>query len=131
MNWLAIICAAIAYWILGFIWYSALFGKIWAAALEQRGMKLERGGMVPKMIGTFIANFVAAVVMARLLERMKGVPDIFHGLRVGAAMGIGFSGTALTIQYLWESKPFKVWLIDAAYHLLGCIVLGAILGVWS
>jgi hypothetical protein len=28
MNWLAIICAAIAYWILGWLWYSALFGKI-------------------------------------------------------------------------------------------------------
>jgi hypothetical protein len=41
MNWLAIICAAVAYWILGWLWYSALFGKIWVAGLEQHGVKLE------------------------------------------------------------------------------------------
>jgi len=45
-------------------------------------------------------------------------------------VGLGFSGTALTIQYLWESKPFKVWLIDASHHFFGCIALGGILAVW-
>jgi len=130
MNWLAIICAAVAYWILGWLWYSALFGKIWVAGLEQRGVKLEKGGMAPKMIGTFIANLLAAVIMARLIQRIGGGPDILRGLRLGAGMGIGFSATALTIQYLWESRPFKVWLIDASYHFFGCIALGVILSVW-
>ena len=31
MNWLAILCAGVAYFFLGFVWYSLLFGKIWAA----------------------------------------------------------------------------------------------------
>jgi len=130
MNWLVIICAAIAYWILGWLWYSALFGKIWVGGLEQRGVKLEKGGMAPKMIGSFIANLVAAVIMARLIQRIGGKPDVLHGLRLGAGMGIGFSATALTIQYLWESKPFKLWLIDASYHVFGCILLGVILSLW-
>ena len=130
MNWLAIICAAIAYWILGWLWYSVLFGKTWVAGLEQHGVKLERSGMAPKMIGTFIANLVAAIIMARLIQRIGGRPDILHGLRLGAGMGIGFSATALTIQHLWESKPFKVWLIDVTYHFVGCIALGVILSAW-
>src|SRR5712692_4464601 len=56
MNWLAIICAAAAYWIIGAIWYMALFGKIWAAGIQQHGVKLEPSGMPAKMIGNFICN---------------------------------------------------------------------------
>jgi biotin transporter BioY len=129
MNWLAVICAAVAYWILGWLWYSALFGKIWIAGLEQHGVKLEKGGMAQKMIGTFIANLVASVIMMRLIAR-TGIMDLAHGLKLGAGVGVGFSATAITIQYLWESKPFKVWLIDASYHFFGCILLGAILSAW-
>jgi uncharacterized protein DUF1761 len=129
MNWLAIICAAVAYWILGAIWYMALFGKTWAAAIEQHGVKLQQSGMAMKMIGNFIGNLVAAVIMARLIGRI-GTADLVHGLRLGAGVGVGFSATALGIQYLWESKPIKVWLIDASYHVLGCALLGAILAVW-
>lgn len=130
MNWIAIVCAALAYWILGFLWYSVLFGKMWVAGLEQRGLKMNAGSaMAPKLVGTFVANFVAAVIMARLFQRM-GVPDVMHGLRLGVGIGVGFSATALTIQYLWQSIPFKVWLVDCSYHFFGCIVLGAILAVW-
>ena len=65
MNWLPIVCAAAAYWIIGAIWYMALFGKMWAAAIQQHGVTLQRSGMAAKMIGNFLANLVAAVVMAR------------------------------------------------------------------
>ena len=109
MNWIAIIVAAAAYWIIGAIWYMALFGK---------------------MIGNFICNLVAAIIMARLIAR-TGIADVGHGLKLGAGVGLGFSATALTVVYLWESKPFKVWLIDASYHFFGCIALGAILAVWK
>src|ERR1041385_5445472 len=125
MNWLAIICAAAAYWVLGAVWYMALFGKIWAAGMEQHGVKLQSGGMAAKMIGNYIANLVAAVIMARLIAR-TGIADVEHGLKLGAGVGLGFSATALTVQYLWESKPFKVWLIDGSYHLVGCTALGGI-----
>ena|ERR1700730_6762727 len=130
MYWIPIICAAVAYWIVGAIWYMALFGKIWAAAVQQHGVKLEQSGMAAKMIGNFICNVVVAIVMARLIQRLN-ITDLYHGIRLGAAVAVGFSATALTIQYLWESKPFRVWLIDASHHFVGCIVVGAILAVWK
>jgi hypothetical protein len=129
MNWIPIICAAAAYWIVGGIWYMALFGKMWAAGIEQHGVKLERSGMPAKMIGNFLCNLVAAVIMSRLIAR-TGITDLAHGLKLGAGVGLGFSATALTIQYLWESKPFKVWLIDASHNVVGCVVIGGILAVW-
>jgi len=129
MNWLAIICAAAAYWILGALWYMAFFGKIWCAGMEQHGVKLQKSGMAAKMIGNFIGNLVAAVIMMRLIQRI-GITDVAHGLRLGAGVGIGFSATAITIAYLWESKPFKVWMIDVSYYVLGCLLLGVILSAW-
>jgi len=32
MNWLAVFCAGLAYWLVGAIWYSVLFSKAWRAA---------------------------------------------------------------------------------------------------
>ena len=130
MNWIPVICAAAVYWIIGAIWYMALFGKIWAAGIEQHGVKIQRGGMGAKMIGNFLCNLIAAAIMARLIAR-TGIHELGYGLKLGAGVGLGFSATALTIQYLWESKPFKLWLIDASHHFFGCIALGGILAVWQ
>ena len=130
MNWLAIICAAAAYWVIGAIWYMALFGKIWRVGIEQQGIKIEQSGMGAKMIGNFLCNLVAAVIMARLIAR-TGISELGYGLKLGVGVGLGFSAAALTIQYLWESKPFKVWLIDTSHHVVGCAALGAILAVWK
>jgi Protein of unknown function (DUF1761) len=129
MNWIAIICAAAAYWVIGAIWYMALFGKTWAAAIQLHGVKLEPSGMAAKMVGNFLCNLIAALIMARLVYRL-GIMDAGHGMKLGAGVALGFSATALTIQYLWESKPFKVWLIDCSYHFFGCIAVGGILAVW-
>ncbi|HST31640.1 MAG TPA: DUF1761 domain-containing protein [Chthoniobacterales bacterium] len=129
MNWIAVICAAAVYWIIGAVWYMALFGKIWAAGIEQHGIRLQRGGMGAKMIGNFLCNFVAAAIMARLIAR-TGITELGYGLKLGAGVGLGFSATALTVQYLWESRPFKVWLIDASHHVVGCIAIGGILAIW-
>jgi len=39
MNWLAIVCAGLTYWLLGAVWYSALFSKAWSSAVDQHGVK--------------------------------------------------------------------------------------------
>ena len=34
MNWLAVFCAGLAYWLVGAIWYSVLFSKAWRGELN-------------------------------------------------------------------------------------------------
>src|SRR5437763_3136182 len=99
MNWTAIICAAAAYWIIGAIWYMALFGKIWAAGIQQHGIKLEPSGMPAKMIGNFICNLVAAIIMARLIAR-TGISELGCGLKLGAGVGLGCSAPAFDFHRL-------------------------------
>ena len=129
MNWLAILCAGAAYWVLGYVWYSILFSRVRAAALVQERPSPGGGEMAGKLIGTFICNLVAAGAMAYLFKR-TGITDMNHALRLGMAAGIGFSGTAITMAYIWESKPTKIWLVDTGFNFVGCILLAIILVSW-
>ena len=131
-NWLAILCAGVAYWVLGYVWYSLLFGKTVAAEMvRHRGEQEKPSGsqMGAKLLGTFISNLVAAAAMAYLLKR-TAISDINHVLKLAAAGGIGFAGTAITMSYIWDSKPTKVWMIDVAYYFLGPVLMAMILVNW-
>lgn len=131
LNWLAILCAAIAYWVFGFVWYTLLFGKIWAAEQTQHRGKSPSAGesMGRSLISTFIAQLISAAAMAYLFKR-TGTIDINHALRLAAATGIGFAGTTVTITSVWESKPTKIWFIDAGFYFIGAILLAIIFVSW-
>jgi hypothetical protein len=129
MNWLAILLAGAAYWVLGYVWYSLLFGAMWAA--EQKRQRGEPPGPAPtemaaKLVGTFICNLIAAGAMAYFFHR-TGIADMNHALRLGVAAGVGFSGTALTMICIWESRSTKLWFIDAGYNVVGCILMAIII----
>src|SRR3954454_22557569 len=40
----AIVCAGLAYWLLGAVWYSALFSSMWRSAVEEHGVRLGQPG---------------------------------------------------------------------------------------
>ena len=64
MNWLAIIAAAVAIFVVGFIWYGPLFGKAW---MESTGMTEEKAkaGNMPLIFGL---SLVFAVIAAMFLS---------------------------------------------------------------
>ena len=74
--------------------------------------------MAPKLLSTFVSNLIAAAAMAYLLKR-TGIADMNHALKLAAATGIGFAGTAVTMISVWESKPTRMWFIDAGYYFVG------------
>jgi hypothetical protein len=135
MNWLAIFGAALAYFVLGAVWYSLLFGKIWAA--EQVRHCGGEGGTGPArrefagmLVANLVCNLVASAAIAGLLRGM-GITDLATAIKLGASLAAGFSITTLTIVHVWEKKSTKVWMIDASYHLIGCMMAAAILVSWQ
>jgi hypothetical protein len=133
MNWLAILCASVAYWLVAFVWYSVFFGKIWAAEqIRHRGAacgSTAKGEFVGMLVATFVSNLVASAAIACLLDHM-GIVDLSSALKLGAGLAVAFSITTLTIVHVWEKKPTKIWMIDASYHLVGCMIVAAILVSW-
>jgi biotin transporter BioY len=133
MIWLPILCAGAAYFVLGFVWYSLLFGKIWAAEQLRHcggaGTGPAKREFVGMLLANFVSNLVASAAIACLLRRM-GIGDLPTALKLGAGLAAGFSITTLTIVHVWEKKSTKVWMIDASYHLIGCMIAAAILVSW-
>lgn len=134
LNWPAIAVAALAYWILGSLWYSpVLFAKKWIAYLKidvnapdaKKGMALMFGGSLVLM---FIQALAIAIIAERLHLRGAGW---MSGLKLGAITGACFCATTIGINYLYEKKPLGLFMINAFYALIGNIIAGIIICIWA
>ena len=67
INWLAVIVATIAAFLVGFLWYSILFAKVWQKEVKLNSEDMKSANM-PMIFGSaFGLNLVAAVVLAMFL----------------------------------------------------------------
>jgi hypothetical protein len=48
----------------------------------------------------------------------------------GFFVGLIFVAPALGVIYLFESRPLKLWLINAGYQVVNATAMGTVLGVW-
>jgi hypothetical protein len=131
VNWLAVLVSALAYFMLGALWYSkALFGTKWAQLVGMDMNDPEKGkGMGKMMAGTFVLIIITCIGLAFLVNRM----DLFvfaSGIKLGLLTGICFATTAVAISFIYESRPTGLYFIDCGYHLLGHIIAAIILVVW-
>jgi len=130
MNWLAILVASVAYFALGAVWYSALFGKRWVTYhninIEDPEMKKGVAGI---MILSFVLMAVAVICLSYLISRL-GLTEAISGVKIGLLSGAGFAATGISIGYLYTKKPFGVHLIDGLYHVAGHVIAAIILCVW-
>jgi len=132
-NWLAILVAAVAYFALGSVWFSVLFGKQWMALNgipEPTPEKKEemKKMMMPLMLKTFVMGFVMAFVIG-LLAMSIGVYRCIPGIKLG--LGLSVVGVIpLIMADMYFMKPLKLWFIDAGYHVIGIILMSIIIAVW-
>ena len=131
INWLAILVASIAYFILGAIWYSALFGKKWASLvkLDMNNPDLKKG-MAKMMISTFLLIFLVCFGQALLIHMINFDQDVLYGIKLGLLTGISFASAAVSINYVYEHRPTGLYLINNGYHVAGHIIAAMILVTW-
>ena len=130
LNWLAVVVSAAAFFALGAVWYSFLFGKAWAAEL---GIDMENPpetNMVKTMGGTFVLELIAAIVVGMMLAEMGGGGHMI-GIHVGLLLGLGIASMLMGVNYLFEQRSLKLWLINAGHITLGLAIVGAIQGAWQ
>ncbi len=128
INWLSVIVATIAAFILGSLWYSpVLFGKVWQKELGLSDEKIKNANIAVIFGTSFVLEFIAALV----LEMFLG-PDanLITGIIAGALVGIAWIATAIGTNYLFSRKSFRLFLIDSGYFIVFFIVMGGILGAW-
>jgi len=127
INWLAVIVAALAPFAIGSLWYGPLFAKSWMALT---GIKPGTPGQNSMAVTFGTSAVLNLIIAASLAMFIGGAGDWSSGLRAGFLAGFTFVAMAFGITYVFESRPFKLWLINAGYHVVAFTVMGTIIGVW-
>ena len=133
VNYLAVLVAAIVGMVLGFLWYGPIFGNIWMKLMNIDKKKMEemkKKGVGKSYFVTFIAGLVMAYVLSHFVDYLEAT-TISAGITAGFWIWLGFVATVIIGSVLWEGKPFKLYLINAGFHLAELMLMGAILSVWT
>lgn len=132
INYLAVAASTAIFFVLGSIWYSALFRSLWTEELKQHNVIIKQPtsqDLTFKMLLTLAANFLASLAMACLVH-MTGSSTAASGITLGIIVALGFVATTLALVFIWESRSLRLFLIDSGYPILGVIISAVLLSLW-
>jgi len=136
INLWAILGAAIATMIVGFVWYSpALFARPWMVAMgydpddKTKSEEMRKGAAKMYSIA-FILCLLGAFVLAKIIAGLT-INTALYGMKVGFAVWLGFLMPVQLTDKMFSQRPFKLFLINTGYQLVAYLVMGAILGKWG
>jgi hypothetical protein len=129
-NYVAVFVSALAYWILGAVWYAVLFSKPWMALEHITDEQARSMNPVLPYIITFVLNLLIAFVLAQICS-WRNANTAARGAAVGVLLWIGFLGPVTYTTYMYEMRPKELFAINEFYPLAGLCLMGAILGAWK
>ncbi|HEX5708500.1 MAG TPA: DUF1761 domain-containing protein [Pyrinomonadaceae bacterium] len=131
INHLAVIVAAVLYWILGGAWYAmftAPFVRLMRWTPEDMA-RIEAESHARELGAAFVTSLVTAYVLAYFV-RAVGARSALDGVRVALLACVGFVLTTNLSSVLFESRPLGLYLINNGYHLVAFLLMGALLAAW-
>lgn len=134
VNLLAVFVAAVVNMIIGALWYSPLlFGKLWMRLSGINTKKInamKKEGKVSKSyFWAFVATLVTSYVLAHFVRYVTAT-TFADGAQLALWTWLGFMAPLLLNDVLWGGKSFKLFLLNAAHHLVALVVAAGILAVW-
>jgi surface polysaccharide O-acyltransferase-like enzyme len=129
-NYLAVIVAAIAYWLLGAIWYGVVFGEAWMALEHMTAEQARSMNPVLPYVITLVLNVLIAYALAQICI-WRNADTLGRGASVGVLLWIGFVGPVTFTTYMYEMRPKELYAINQFFPLAGFVLMGAILGGWK
>ncbi len=123
INWLSVLIAGVSAFMVGGLWYGLIFAKTW-----QKLVGLSDGEIAQGMAKVFGGSFVLSLVMATNLAFFIGDESLEFGLLAGLAAGLGWVAMAFGVNYLFERRSLKLYLINAGYSVVTFTLMGLIIG---
>ena len=130
-HWLQIIVSGVAFFAIGAVWYAPpVFGKMW-----QEGHKIEMTEESKKRVpmlfaSTFVIGILMSIGIGLAMYVMQAPGTCMNGIKTGLFLSGVFTALPMGINYLYTGKPFKLWFIDAGYHVVGITLMSIIQSVW-
>ena len=136
INLLSVLVAAIVAFVLGFLFYGPVLGKVWMklANIHPTGNEKFKS-MVPQMLWNMLVNLVTAYVLAVIYLLASSSPYLGATGALGGAIcaiwvWLGFMVTTTSIEVIWLKRSAKLWLFECACSLVVMVVMGMIIGSW-
>ena len=138
INMLAVLSAVVANFILGFVWYTALFVKSWGKEMGydpnmRPDKKTMMKGIVFMIIGNFLFVWVLAWTMAgwQFIPGAKEMGPLVNAINSAFFLWLGFFVPIHLSAIVWEKKSWKLFFINGGYHLASLLVVAFILSYWN
>jgi hypothetical protein len=134
INYLAILIAAVAGWLSGAVWYTAL-GRTWVAAqgktveqfhAEQAAKKGTPAAWLPFALA-FLADLVMAWVLAGMVGHL-GTVTIRSAVISALFVWGGFVVTTMLVNYSFSGRRYLLTAIDAGHWLIVLLLMGLVIG---
>ncbi len=126
MNWLAIVIAAAANMVIGFLWYGTwAFGKSW---IQLSGRTMGEGQQQGPLYGLTIVGAVVQAIAMAWFAAQTGANSGSAGAILGLFVGLGFIAPAMFADVLFAGRHPRLFAITAGYQVTALIVQGAIIG---
>lgn len=138
LNMTAILIAVVANFVLGFLWYTPLFGKVWAREMGfNLDVKPPASALVKGMVIMVIGNFLMAYVFAHniavwnpetwgLTPSMQ-VSDFHMALSAAFFTWLGFYVPMDLNTIAWEQRSWKLFFINTSYHFISLLLVAVII----
>ena len=127
MAYLEPVLGGLAAFMLGFAWYTALFGKAWQAETgvtdeqAQQGMGITHG--VSFLMMVFLSFGVNYIINMHTMEEQTFTHGAFHGMTAA----LSFAVPLMIINYLYQKKSLKLMLIDGGYAVAFFALSGGVM----
>lgn len=127
INWLGVLVAFIAYFLLGPLWYLLLFPKQYRVSLGREPNGQQDQSLL-YIIGPAVCGLIVTVTSAVLVSALN-VASYNNALLLAALIGVGylFTNTVNVAINPNIPRPFLYGLITGSYHLIGMLLVNLIL----
>lgn len=135
INYVAVVLAAAACFIIGFLVHGPIAGKLWMKLANVHPTGKEKfSDMYGQMFWNFISNLVCAYVIAMVhLFVITSIYTKDYGPLSGTItafwLWLGFNVTATSMNVIWMKQPFKLWMFENISSLICFLAMGAIIGM--
>ncbi|MGA7719774.1 MAG: DUF1761 domain-containing protein [Ignavibacteriaceae bacterium] len=129
INFLAIIVAAVASYIIATVWYAVLFSKLWKKLTGIEDMKPSPVKIVIVFAGSLVMSFVLyhSIVFGNAFFDISGIGG---GLMGGFFGWLGFIAPVTLTNVMYEKRPWQLWILDNAFWLISLLVMGVVISFW-
>ena len=127
INWIAVLSAFSAYFILGALWFTLFFKKQYAISLGKENQLPEKPAPI-FIIGPAVCSLIITITSALLMQAL-GINTYSNAIEFALIVGVGYL-VANTVNIAINPNmphPIHYGIISGLYHLVGILLACTIL----